>query len=502
MYKTILDLNHIKAKEFLLKSESYCNVDLPEYISFQELLNNLSNVIGRKSITCFSSEISLSNNVNYTLYTNKDGKLSWRPLQLINPISYIDLVNEITKKKNWDYLKKRFKFFRKNQNIQCMSIPVVSSSNRSDKAEQIRSWWENIEQESILQSLEYEYIFDTDISDCYGSIYTHTIAWATNGKKKAKNKRKDKSLLGNIIDTRIQWSQNGQTNGIPQGSVLMDFIAEIVLGYIDINISISMKRNSIIEYKILRYRDDYRIFVKNYSDGEKILRILSEILTQFGMKLNVGKTVGSNNIISQSIKKDKISWLRFNSHHKNKQKLLLLIRSHSNEHPNSGSLLKSLKEFDKLLEKKGITEKDSLPQLIAISTDIAFNNPKTIPLSCSIISKLLNSIECQSTKDNLAEKVYNKLISIPNSGLAQIWLQRMLKYRNDKFIFNEKICTLYQNNVELLWNFSWLKQNNPTSYNLMNILKRNSIFNKNKFDALDVIIKNDEVNLFGPHYFF
>jgi hypothetical protein len=26
---------------------------------------------------------------------------------------------------------------------------------------------------------------------------------------------------------------NGQTNGIPQGSVLMDFIAEMVLGYID-----------------------------------------------------------------------------------------------------------------------------------------------------------------------------------------------------------------------------------------------------------------------------
>lgn len=499
MYKTILCLSHTKAKEFLLKSESYCNIDLPEYISFQELLNNLSREIGRKSIQSFCNNISLLNNVNYTLYANKDGKLSWRALQLINPILYIDLVNEITRKKNWDYLKKRFKFFRKYQNIQCMSIPIVSSSNRSDKAEQIINWWEYIEQESILQSLEYDYIFDTDISNCYDSIYTHSIAWATNGKKKAKSKRGDKTLLGNIIDTRIQWSQNGQTNGIPQGSVLMDLIAEIVLGYIDINILIEIQRNSIAKYKILRYRDDYRIFVKNYSDGEKILRILSETLAQFGMKLNAGKTVGSNNIISQSIKKDKISWLKINTHHKNKQKLLLLIRAHSLEHPNSGSLLKSLREFDQLLEKKVITVKDSIPQLIAISTDIAFNNPRTIPLNCSIISKLLNSIECQSTKDNLAEKVYNKLISMPNSGLAQIWLQRMLKYKNEKFIFNEKICRLCQNNVKPLWNFSWLKEDDPTSTNLISIINSNSIFNKEKFDKLDVIIKNNEVNIFRTH---
>jgi hypothetical protein len=31
----------------------------------------------------------------------------------------------------------------------------------------------------------------------------------------------------------MQGMNYGQTNGIPQGSVLMDFIAEMVLGYID-----------------------------------------------------------------------------------------------------------------------------------------------------------------------------------------------------------------------------------------------------------------------------
>ncbi|WP_250218337.1 RNA-directed DNA polymerase, partial [Escherichia coli] len=69
--------------------------------------------------------------------------------------------------------------------------------------------------------------FVTDITDCYGSIYPHSLAWAIGTREVAKEKKRDKNLLGNIIDSAIQNMQCGQTNGIPQGSVLMDFIAEI-----------------------------------------------------------------------------------------------------------------------------------------------------------------------------------------------------------------------------------------------------------------------------------
>ena len=43
--------------------------------------------------------------------------------------------------------------------------------------------------------------------------------------------------IGNRIDTMIQSMSYGQTNGIPQGSILMDFIAEMVLGYSDLLLS-------------------------------------------------------------------------------------------------------------------------------------------------------------------------------------------------------------------------------------------------------------------------
>ena len=68
----------------------------------------------------------------------------------------------------------------------------------------IKQWCEEIEQRSIRLSLEYEYVCQTDITDCYGSLYTHSVAWAMHGKRKAKRRRTDKSLLGNGIDRRLQ----------------------------------------------------------------------------------------------------------------------------------------------------------------------------------------------------------------------------------------------------------------------------------------------------------
>ncbi len=99
-------------------------------------------------------------------------------------------------------------------------------------------------------------------TDCYGSIYTHSVPWAIHTKPIAKllSSRTNYSLIGNLIDKHLRDMAFGQTNGIPQGSVLMDFIAEMVLGYADSEISIRIQEANIEDYHIIRYRDDYRIF--------------------------------------------------------------------------------------------------------------------------------------------------------------------------------------------------------------------------------------------------
>ena len=282
--KNILEYTHSEARIFFLKEESYFNFDLPKYFIFQNIINTISGEIDGHQLseyyrtyednsqTLRTEFPSNSEDVNYKILNNKDGKFAWRPLQLIHPAIYVSLVHKITEEKNWATIVARFKEFQQNPKIKCYSIPVESESDSSDKAETVTHWWHSIEQNSIQLALDYEYVLHTDITDCYGSIYTHSIAWAIHGKTVAKQKRRDVSLIGNNIDKHLREMSFGQTNGIPQGSVLMDFIAEMVLGYADLKLSERLKTQKLDNFHIIRYRDDYRIFTNNPQSAELITK--------------------------------------------------------------------------------------------------------------------------------------------------------------------------------------------------------------------------------------
>lgn len=45
----IIDLDSASAHEYFLKSESYCNIDLPPYYNFQKVLDNTYDVYRRLS---------------------------------------------------------------------------------------------------------------------------------------------------------------------------------------------------------------------------------------------------------------------------------------------------------------------------------------------------------------------------------------------------------------------------------------------------------------------
>jgi RNA-directed DNA polymerase len=81
-------------------------------------------------------------------------------------------------------------------------------------------------------------------SDCYGSLYTHSISWALHGLEDSKNRKGKNPLLGDKIDFHIRAGRYGQTNGISQGSVLMNFVAEVVLGYVDEQINIALAKST------------------------------------------------------------------------------------------------------------------------------------------------------------------------------------------------------------------------------------------------------------------
>lgn len=330
--QSLLDMTSTQARAFLLKPESYCTVDLPDYLQFGGILTAVAKLLRTKPLSELRKDSPRKHeDVNYAMLSNKDGRHAWRPFQLIHPAMYVSLVNRITEKSHWATIRKRFAEFAAIDTIECLSIPAKSLSKQKDQAEQILQWWQGIEQGSIELALDYQFVLHADITDCYAAIYTHSIAWALHGRDVAKAKRNDKTLIGNLIDARIQDMRHGQTNGIPQGSVLMNLIAEMVLGYADLQLSNRLQALGITDYRILRYRDDYRIFVNNPQLGETILKALTEVMIELGLKLNAAKTTGSQSVVSGSLKADKRAWMTGRQGDKNLQRHLLVLHAHGME---------------------------------------------------------------------------------------------------------------------------------------------------------------------------
>ena len=471
--RTVLQMDYVEAKEFFLKTESYFTGKLPEYYDLSMVLSRAIVNLQGSSLADFSvsrrsnNSINTIENVNYTLFVNKDGSYSWRPIQLIHPMVYVDLVNYITTNDNWEKIKRRFIDFQSNPQIVCVSLPRKSLSKNKDLAETILNWWRELEQAQIKYSLNYDCCIHTDIADCYSSIYTHTIAWVYMGREEAK--RNKKTGIGNDLDRKIQDSQYGQTNGIPQGSVLMDFIAELVLGFADLLLDelMSSEFSHISKYQILRYRDDYRIFTKTKEEAETIIKALSDTLATLNLKLNASKTFFTDDIIANGIKEDKLYWEKIYTSFtmKNKsginynlplQKHLLQIKVLSDKFKNSGSLLKALTEVYKnriILLKR---EPNDINQLISIIVSIIKNNPRTIEIGVIILSKLLTFVSSDNI-ESITDDILTKFNKIPNIDTVEIWMQRLTIVNTREKVYKAPLCRKVIGDEINIWESRWLK---------------------------------------------
>ena len=494
--RSVLEMTSAQARSFFLKQESYCRVELPAYFQFRTILSAVAKALKGKSLADMSSKPHQHEGVNYSLLSNKDGRHAWRPFQLIHPALYVSLVDQITTPDKWAFIRDRFKRFHELKNFTCLSIPVQSLSKRKDSAAQILQWWQGIEQQSMELAMVYEYVFHADITDCYGSIYTHSIVWALHGKPagKDKDKRTDKSLIGNVIDWHIQDMRHGQTNGIPQGSALMDFIAEMVLGFADLELSEKLKRSGITEYRILRYRDDYRVFVNNPQVGEAVLKSLTEILIGLGMKLNTSKTTGSESVISSALKPDKRAWLRSRQGDANLQKHLLIIHAHGLDYPNAGSLVIALTHFHQRLGREKRLQNPHV--LISIAIDIAYSSPRTFPVCAAIVSKLLRFLDTEAERAQVLATIYKKLAKLPNTGLMEVWLQRIGHFYDFCPAYIENLCKLVKAERVGLWNNDWI-----TAKELKRALSATAVFDRATFKAMKPVVPSKEVEMFASEVY-
>lgn len=456
--KRLIDLSNEDARAHFMKGSSYFNGDLPRYLSFEPLLTDVAAVLKGGIFQQFqSTNPGLLPGVNYNFIANKDGRFAWRPYELLHPAIYVSLVNIICEEENWNLITKRFKEFE-NGVVDCCSAPVMSVDHQTDAATQVRSWWQRVEQRSLTYSLEFSHMLHTDVTDCYGSLYTHSISWTIHGLEEAKKNKSKRSLLGNKIDAHIHASRYGQTNGIAQGSVLMDFIAELVLGYVDEQINAELGKCE--DIRILRYRDDFRIFANNDDRVEEVLKIVSDKLRSVGMKLGVAKTIAFRNVVEGSIKPDKLAGIELQdlgeASAKTIQKKLLRLHSFGQRFTNSGALRRLIGEFHTSVSSQQEAP-DDLEVQVAIATDIAFVSPATFPAIAGILSHLI-SLAPREKKTSLWTKVRKKMARVPYNGYLEIWLQRVTQPKavGIKFESSEPICKIVNGETPMLWENDWI----------------------------------------------
>lgn len=152
--RSVVDMSTKAARAFFLKPESYCRLDLPPYFDFSSVLRRVKEFLAAKPLASLELKPQSCEDVNYTIYSNKDGRYAWRPFQLIHPVIYVDLVNLVTEPKAWADIQTRFAEFAKDPKIRCLSIPQESLTKRRDQGAQILHWWQGIEQASIELALE------------------------------------------------------------------------------------------------------------------------------------------------------------------------------------------------------------------------------------------------------------------------------------------------------------------------------------------------------------
>ena len=490
--KRLIDLSNEEARVHFLKGSSYFNGDMPRYISFEPILTDVSAVLNGGTFAQHkASNPAKVPDVNYNFIANKDGRFAWRPYELMHPAIYVSLVNVICAEDNWALIKSRIAEFEGGV-IDCCSAPVMSVDHQTDVATQIKSWWQAVEQRSLTYSLEFSHLLHTDVTDCYGSLYTHSIAWAIHGLEEAKKNKSKNSLLGNKIDFHIQSSRYGQTNGIAQGSVLMDFIAEIVLGYVDELINAEL--GNCTDIRILRYRDDYRIFANNDERAESVLKIVSDKLRMVGMKLGVSKTFSCRNVVEGSIKPDKLAGIELQdlgtTNAKTIQKQLMRLHAFGQRHPNSGALRRLIGDFHTSISGHTVAL-DDLEVQVAIATDIAHVSPATFPAVAGILSHLI-ALASGEDKGRLWTKVRDKMKRVPYNGYLEIWLQRVTQPQavGIQFESDEPICQIVNGGEPQLWECGWIS--NEALRSAIDVKK---ILVADVADATEVI-EPEEIELF------
>ena len=217
-------------------------------------------------------EMSSKGTYPLSISMSKEGLLR-RQMYIPNIISFLDLANYMGE--NYDFI-----------------LSVCNSKCSESKITHIRTFdYPSNYRQSIYSRnahfVGYKYKLKLDISNCFNSIYTHSISWACVGKENAKKMYNNKSIqsngykIGDKIDT-LNSNMNGtQTNGLLTGPFTSRVSSEIILSELD--------RLLKKEYDFVRYVDDYNFYFSSQEEANNAIPKIASILSEYNLLINKEK---------------------------------------------------------------------------------------------------------------------------------------------------------------------------------------------------------------------
>jgi len=142
-------------------------------------------------------------------------------------------------------------------------------------------------------SLEKRYsnLRTLDVSRCFDSIYTHSIAWALMGKNLAKES-KSAATAAKVFDDLMMFVNHGETNGIVIGPEISRIFAEVLFQAVDLIAIRRLERRNYShgnEYSIRRYVDDVFIFAESSAVADQVRDGYLDALAEFNLYSNPHK---------------------------------------------------------------------------------------------------------------------------------------------------------------------------------------------------------------------
>lgn len=421
-------------------------------------------------------------------------KTNYRKLnfEIIPPKIYHDIVYHISN--NFDYFLNIL--FNKKKNIIPYSFPLPIrfgklSKKRSERL--VYSFIKMAEDDLLIESHNYKYILHTDVNNFYSSVYTHSIPWVLHGGKKENRKPGDYSKVGHKLDRLFQSARDGQTNGLPIGSVASDIIAETILGYIDNNINLPNN------CKGVRFKDDYRFLCNSKEEAESIISNLNNHLLEYNLNINENKTeileLPNGLYRPYQIKSANFSVLENTTLKRFKSIYFQIIEIH-NQNSNKGTIEIFLADLVNYDNKVKVTFVGNYQKEIFLSLLW-----KLIPLKKRSISLILaiTEIILDDKSKNFIQKlteIYANKSNVELDAFTAIWLYYFTK-KNHKYLdssifnaskINNPVWLAIKNSKPLFKDFDKntfnIYLNNKTSREFNKIIKDVAIF-KDDEDYID-----------------